>query len=165
MSPINTKQYIITAAVALVVGMLAFAGGMQFQKSRQPAWPTMMGRLGDGPNQGVGFGNGQDRKTSSTMAGNRQGFMGRPVAGEITAVNKDTMTVKMNDGSSKIVVLSTKAAINRTTTASASDLVVGQTVVVFGQSNEDGSVTAQNIQLNPMQQGSGEIPAATNPNK
>lgn len=40
--------------------------------------------------------------------------------------------------------------MSKTATGSASDITVGQNVVAFGSANSDGSVTAQNIQLNPL---------------
>jgi hypothetical protein len=40
--------------------------------------------------------------------------------------------------------------ISKTQTTSKSDLTQGANVAVFGSPNSDGSVTAQNVQLNPM---------------
>jgi hypothetical protein len=79
---------------------------------------------------------------------NRNGF--RPVNGDIISSDTNSITVKLADGSSKIVILNDKTAINKASTATAADLKVGEKVVVFGQDNSDGSVTAQNIQLNPI---------------
>jgi len=46
--------------------------------------------------------------------------------------------------------MSDATQINQVASATKSDLKVGTTVVVFGQTNSDGSVTAQNIQINPL---------------
>jgi hypothetical protein len=132
---------IITVVFALVAAAAGFFGGMQYQKSKAP---TFSGRFGNGqfgPGQGFvrgnGTGNGQ----------NRGGF--RPVSGEISAVDDKSITVKLPDGSSKIVILSEKTEINKADTVGTDELKSGVQVAVFGTENSDGSVTATNIQLNP----------------
>ena len=81
--------------------------------------------------------------------GQNRGGINRPVAGEITSSDGKSHTVKMNDGGSKIIFLSSTTQINKAQTAVTDDLKVGEQVSIFGQTNADGSVTAQNIQLNP----------------
>ena len=73
-----------------------------------------------------------------------------PVAGEIIKQDETSITVKLIDGSSKIVLLSADATINKAEQGSQTDLVVGTSVAVFGSENADGSVTAQNIQISPL---------------
>jgi len=55
----------------------------------------------------------------------------------------------LQDGSSRIVIVSETTQINKAEQATKTDLKIGEKVAVFGQENSDGSVTAQNIQLNP----------------
>lgn len=59
----------------------------------------------------------------------------------------------MSDGSSKIVNIAPDTSYAKTATASASEVQVGTKVGVFGQTNSDGSVTAQSVQLNPQFRG------------
>src|SRR6185369_11294861 len=92
-------------------------------------------------------------------AGGRNGF--RPVTGEILNADDKSITVKMMDGSTKIVLLTSTTTYNKAAQASKSDLVTGERVGVFGTANADGSVTAQNIQLNPMMRGGNGTPSAT----
>jgi hypothetical protein len=68
-------------------------------------------------------------------------------------MTSDSLTVKMTDGSTKIVVLSTSTAFMQSTKAALSDIKTGDTVNVVGTANSDGSVTAQDIQINPPAQG------------
>lgn len=60
-----------------------------------------------------------------------------------------SITVKLQDGSSKIVLLSNTTAYNKSATGAKSDLKTGEKVAVFGTENSDGSVTARDVQLNP----------------
>ena len=119
--------------VVLVVGLVVgFGGGMVYQKGQTPQIPGgVIGRRGTG------------------NFGNANGM--RATIGTILSTDSKTVTVKLTDGSSKIVILNDKTAIGKNSTASASDLVSGQTVQVFGTANTDGSITATTVQLNPEQ--------------
>ncbi len=130
----NQTNLIITAILVVLVGAGAFFGGMKYQQSKQPAFFRQFNGQGG---QGQRFGNGTTRA----------GF--RPVSGEIISADNNSLTVKLADGSSKIVLLSDSTQINKAETAARADLTVGQKVAVFGQENSDGSVLAQNVQLNP----------------
>ncbi|HBC72979.1 MAG: hypothetical protein UX91_C0006G0172 [Candidatus Amesbacteria bacterium GW2011_GWB1_47_19] len=130
----QTVILLIIAAVAIAGGGGFFAG-MKYQTSKR----TTGFNRPDGNLQfrGVPSGNG-----------NRMGF--RPVAGEIINRDDKSFTVKLNDGGSKIVILSDKTEINKAASGTPEELKVGEKVSVFGTENSDGSVTAQNIQLNPV---------------
>lgn len=78
----------------------------------------------------------------------RNGGM-RPVLGDILSVDESGLTVKLGNGTSKIVLLEGKTNIVKTSSGSVKDLEPGKTISVFGTANSDGSITAQNIQLNP----------------
>lgn len=71
----------------------------------------------------------------------------KAVNGEIISTGDKSVTVKLVDGSSKIILLSDKTQINKAATASATDLKTGEKVMIFGTDNSDGSVSAVNIQL------------------
>ena len=125
---------IITIVLVLVVGGGAFFAGMKYQQGKQNFSRQLTG-------QGQRIGQGQ-------IQGNRAGF--RPVSGEIISSDEKSITVKLQDGSSKIILLTDKTEINKASEATKDDLKTGEKVAVFGMENSDGSVTAQNIQLNPL---------------
>lgn len=130
----------MTIVIAVVVAALAFFGGMQYQKSQ--AKTSFAGsQFGQA---GAGGANGQ----RGGRAGGR-GFGGATV-GDIVSVDANSITVKLQDGSSKIVNLSGSTTFSKTDTASKSDLKTGIKVAAFGTPSSDGSITAQNVQLNPM---------------
>lgn len=122
--------------VALAVGAGGFFAGMKYQQSKSP---SLAGRQGAFPGQGRQMGAG----------GNRNGF--RPTAGQIVSIDATSLTVKLNDGSTKIVLFSDKTQINKASSGAKTDLVNGTQIAVFGTENSDGSVTAQSIQLNPQE--------------
>jgi len=82
----------------------------------------------------------------------RQGAMGNRTVGEIISKNDTSITVKLPDGSSRIVLISSSAVINKMTegsitAGSITDLVVGENVMVVGETNADGNINAQSIQI------------------
>jgi hypothetical protein len=127
--------------VAVVVGAIGFFGGMQYQKMQRGQFTGA-----------AGF-----NRTGGTGRFGQNGGS-RPVAGDIVSVDASGITVKMRDGSTKIVVVSSSTTINKAATGTKSDLKQGETVAVFGTQNSDGSVTAQTIQLNPMLRAFGGTP-------
>lgn len=74
---------------------------------------------------------------------------GNAVNGEILTIDDKSISVKLPDGSSKVVLLSGSVAISKAAEGTKSDLKIGERVIVFGTTNADGSVTATNISLNP----------------
>ena len=122
---------IIIAIIALSAG---FFGGMKYNQSKVTANRMNIFRQFD---QEI---NGQNNI--------RRQVNNRPVAGEIINIDGNSFTVKMSDEQSKIVLLKDTTQINQATKVSITDLKQGSQVVVFGSENSDGSVTAQNIQLN-----------------
>jgi hypothetical protein len=131
------KSPVVLIIGALVIAVVGFFGGMQYQKMQT------------GSSRNVQFGNRQNGGGRFAMM-NNGGMQGRPVIGQILSLDDKTMTVKMMDGSSKIVILPDNMTISKTDSGSKADLKVGENIGVFGQANSDGSVTAQNVQLNPM---------------
>ena len=130
-----------TVIIAIVVGVLGFFGGMKYQQSRVGSNRQFMMRGGGQ------FGAGT-RGQSGGGGGNRMGF--RPVTGEIISTDEASITVKLTDGSSKIVMFSDSTAINKAEKAPKTELTQGAKVMVFGRENTDGTLEAQNIQLNPI---------------
>ena len=130
---------VVIGIIVILVGAGSFYGGMKYQQTKTP---TFNGQFGNGQFQGMRqYGDGQRPTGTSGMV--------RPIAGKIISADKDSITVEMEDGSSKIVVISSQTNINKAEKVSADELKEGVTVSVFGSTNSDGSVTAQNIQLNP----------------
>lgn len=129
----------IALVAALVGGGVGFFAGTKYTQGRVASLTL---------NRQANFNGGGGRFLGGAGGGRMMGF--RPVSGEIISADDKSITVKLPDGSSKIVLFSDKTAINKAETGSKTDLTVNTKVAVFGQDNSDGSVTAQNIQINPI---------------
>ncbi len=136
---------VVIALVALLVGGGAgFFGGVQYQKNQRQQTDQ-----GGGNHQAMRGASGQPGQNGGRFGGRG----GSGAAGDILSVDSNSITVKLSDGSSKIVVLTGSTAINKAASASASDLTVGERVAAFGTTNSDGSITATNVQINPAARG------------
>lgn len=80
-----------------------------------------------------------------TRTGERGGS--RPVSGEILAVEEKSLTVKLPDGSTKLVFTGDSTVINKAAEISLSELQTGERVMILGTENSDGSLTATAINL------------------
>lgn len=108
--------------------------------------------LGAGFGGGFAFKNYQISKTRANFMGVRTGQfreMGGATIGTILSMDDKSVTVKLTDGSTKIVIFADSTTYSNTAVAFKSDLKTGVNVTVFGIPNSDGSLTAKNIQLNP----------------
>ncbi len=75
------------------------------------------------------------------------GQNGSTVAGEVSAVDGNSITVILRNGGSNIVFYSTSTPVAKSVEASSSDIAIGQQVIIAGTSNSDGSITANSIQI------------------
>jgi len=138
----NKQMHIITMVVLLIViGAGSFFVGTKYQQRKSVS----------NFRQQITGGQGQGRNAQNTdLARNRGQVPGfRQTIGEIISVDDKSITVKMTDGSSKIVLISDSTTINQSTTAAKTDLKVGINVAVNGDQNTDGSVSGRNIEINP----------------
>lgn len=140
------QQIVIPIIVAFIFGAGGFYSGMKYQQStsRQIG---LNGQFG-GRNQSQGGMMPQGGAMGQNGTRSRAGF--RPVTGEITAVDTDSITVELEDGSSKIVLLTDETTINKAEAVEKDQLIKGVTVSVMGQEDADGIVSAQSVQLDPV---------------
>lgn len=166
-----------TIVLAVAVGVVALAAGLfvgmsygkghpsveTAMKTVSNLTPEQMAQLGTsgggfpgGGSPGGGFPGG------ATGGGNgnaRGGF----TAGSIVSNDGSTITIKMNDGSTKFVLYSGSTTIQKSAEGTSADLVAGENVVVTGAANSDGSITATQIQLGGLPGGPGGVGQDTTP--
>lgn len=138
---ISMKKYISFILVAIIAGGVGFGGGMSYANSRQQKNTFAMQQGGEN------FRNG-----GQGMRQGVRGGLGGAVSGEILTKDDKSLTVKLRDGGSKLIFLSKTTTISKPTEMSLDSLVLGDTVVIMGQANDDGSVTANSIQVRPTMQ-------------
>lgn len=161
----------IILAISAVIGTGAFYGGMQYTESkgsggqfsrgdfqnlsteeRQQRFQELGANVG-GANIRQGFGGqafGGDHESGSGFGGGRFGsgtYGPGSLFGEIISQSDDTLTLKLSDGSTKIVFITSTTQITKSVDGILSDLNEGERVSVSGDENPDGSYTAQSIQL------------------
>jgi hypothetical protein len=139
----KNKGIVLMITVALITAGLGFYGGVQYQKSRKIT--------GNKTGIQANLPNGSGKAAAGNGNMNRNG--NQPVSGEITSIDNGTITVKTQDGGSKIVVLSSSTKINIATEGSTSDLKKGDTVMVIGTTGTDGTVTATTVSIGANPQG------------
>ena len=132
----------ILVVILLVVGGGTFYGGMKYGESKG----------GPGNFSRQNFQNLSEEERQQISQG-KAGEMGRGtnsgLSGEVIAKDEQSLTLKAQDGSSKIVFFSTSTAISKMTDGSINDIEIGKQVMVSGDQNPDGSYTAKTIQLSP----------------
>lgn len=127
------NNILIIVILVIIIGVGGFFAGMKYQQSKQPSRADFQTRM----------------EMRQGIPGNRQHEGSEAVRGEIIDKDEESIIVKLPDDSSKIVLISENTTINKATEGSVNDLKNGEQVMVFGKGNSDGSVSAQNIQLNP----------------
>jgi hypothetical protein len=137
---------VIAVAVGGFFGGRATAGGgsptlEQATARLQSATPQEMQQAlqngrGSGSNGAPGF-----------FGGNGARAGGGAVAGTIVSADSSSITVKSENGSTKIVLVSGSTTVAKTQPGTMADLTPGQTVIVTGTSNTDGTVTATRVQV------------------
>lgn len=125
------KKLLPIIIILIIVGAGTFFAGMKFGQSKTPQ------RQGFQQMDAAGVG----------FRGNREnaGF----TSGEIIAKDDQSITIKLQNGGSKIIFYSDSTEISKFTSGAPSDLEVGKAIMVNGKTNDDGSITAQTIQLRP----------------
>lgn len=135
---IFTKQHLIAwvAVTVVLAGGAFYAGSVHAKNAMRVAMTAGRGQ----------FPAGMGGARTGTA---RFGMGGGAVMGSVLSKDDTSMTVKMRDGSSKIVLYSGTTQVSKFAAGSAADVSVGTEVTVVGTQNPDGSVAAQSIQIRP----------------
>ncbi|MFH1207337.1 MAG: hypothetical protein V1668_01895 [Patescibacteria group bacterium] len=146
------KTFVVIIAVVLLAGTGGFFAGMQYDKSKNTNADLSASALANmTQEQRQTF--FQERQQTGAGTGQRGSIRasGNFAAGEIIAKDDKSITIKLQDGGSKIVFLSDTTPVTKSAEGALTDLTIGQQVTASGTTNQDGSITAQNIQIRPAQ--------------
>lgn len=133
------KKILPIIITVIIAGGAGFYGGMKYGQSAGSSAANPRNFEVNGQQPG---GSGAGRRGG---IGQNGGFVG----GEIIAKDDKSITVKLQNGSSKIVFLSNSTPVMKSVQGSSSDLSIGEQVTVTGSANSDGSITAQSVQIRP----------------
>lgn len=146
----KTNQIVTTVVLLAVFSTASFFAGTKYQQNKVTTNFGNQRMLNDGSGLGQGMGRGIGNNTDTDTVKNRGQVAGfRQTVGEIISLDAKSITIKMADGSSKIVLISDSTTVNQSVAATKNDLKVGLNVAVRGDQNTDGSVTSSNIEINP----------------
>ncbi|MBV9349613.1 MAG: hypothetical protein JO026_02580 [Patescibacteria group bacterium] len=143
----NTQFKLGIIVLLLIVGGGSFYGGMVY--ARHTARSAFGARGAGGPFAAGQFGG----------RGTRAGVNG--TAGSIITKDATSVTIKLPDGSTKIVLFGTETQVMKQAAGTVSDLSIGENVLVNGSANSDGSITASAISVRPAGQRPGGAAART----
>ncbi len=144
------KTLPIIIGLIILVGAGAFYGGMKYGQSKSSAARRDMG---------AGFANLSPEERQQRMqqfgagAGGLRGMRSGDgfASGEILAKDETTITLKLQDGGSKIIFYATSTPLIKFSAGTIDDLKIGENITVTGMANQDGSITAESIQLRPQE--------------
>ncbi|MFA6322509.1 MAG: hypothetical protein WCX71_03440 [Candidatus Buchananbacteria bacterium] len=134
----NKKLIAMILALVLISG-LAFWGGTLYGKSKSQfnrGNEQFKNQLSQRGQMGNGEGN---------LKQNSGGF----IDGEILSQDDKSLTIKLQDGGSKIIFLSASTTVSKMAEGSLQDLTTGLNIMASGTTNSDGSLTAKTIQIRP----------------
>lgn len=149
----NNKNNLIGGIIVLIIAIAGgFYAGMQYGAKNLSA-KNAQDQQGRG-----GFANGGMGGMQRAGGAQRGGMQNGPAngggdfaGGEIIAKDDTSITIKTRDGGSKIVFFSEKTMIDKSVSGAINDLAVGQQITANGKLSGDGTITAQNIQIRPLQ--------------
>ncbi|MDP3772482.1 MAG: hypothetical protein Q8Q94_03895 [bacterium] len=146
------KLAVMIAVGTLLLSSGSFYAGIRYgQTGNQASRNNGSEYFANGP-AGIGTGRG----SPSGRGGTRNGAAGF-TSGEVIAKDTQSITLKIRDGGSKIILYSPSTMIEKPAPGTATDLLTGTQLVIMGDANADGSITAKNIQIRP------QAPAGTAP--
>ncbi len=143
------KNILVTIIIVLLIGAGAFYGGMKYQQSKTQSNFQNLGNMTQAERQQAFQQMGGD--AAGVFRGNRQGgnTAGGFVSGDILSKDEKSVTIKLRDGGSRIIFFSDSTEIAKSVAGTLADLETDKTISVTGTANQDGSLTAQSIQIRP----------------
>ncbi len=144
------KKVLPTVILLIIVGAGAFYGGMKYAESENPA----KGNFPNFNNLSAEERQARLQQFGAVGPGGQRGAQtnGGFSSGEILSQDDKSITIKLRDGGSKIIFFSTSTKIIKSTAGTVADLKTGETIMVNGEANDDGSIIAQTIQLQSLVQ-------------
>ena len=143
------KKVLPIIIALIIIGGGTFYGGMKYTENKYPekafsgsvpqnfSPEERQQKIQQMGVRGMGLGSGKiGSQTDSGFA-----------TGEIISKDDQSVTIKFRDGGSKIIFYSDNTEVSKFVSGTSKDFEVGKSVVINGKTNQDGSITAELIQL------------------
>ncbi len=153
-------QIIVGVVLMLAVAGGAFYAGMLYgqgqggtgtaQIDQASAFATARAN-GEAPAAGQFGGRGQRDATGDAQGGGN-------TFGQIESIADGVITLTTNAGSTIKVQVADTTLIEKNASVTVNELEVGETVIVSGSENADGSITARSVQVSPAGRFGGAAP-------
>jgi len=143
----SKNKKIIYMIVGVIVLAGTFYGGMTYGGNNVRA--AIMSR---------GLGLGQNTTFAGARGTRGVGAFGGATTGQVVAKDSQSITVSTADGGSKIILINNNTPVSKQASGSMTDIVVGTEISITGTTNQDGSVSAQSVQIRPKMQAAAPTP-------
>jgi hypothetical protein len=140
MNKFMAKKIIPIIIILIITGAGAFYGGMKYEQSKSPS-----SKFSSQNFQNLS----QEQRQQLLQGRTGRGIGANFLSGEIISKDEKSLTLKLPDGSTKIVFFSGSTQISKATEGTIDDIEIGKQIMVSGEQNSDGSYTAKTIQLSP----------------
>ena len=150
----KTLKIILGIVVVVVIAGGSFYGGMVYGKQQATATaaavPMNFPEGFQPPNGAAAPADGAGR-FGTRGQGAAGGFAAQPgmLFGEIQSIDGDTLVIADPNGQQTRVQVTNTTLIEKNASVDVSELETGETVMVSGSENDDGSVTARSVQVAP----------------
>ncbi|MCO6450932.1 MAG: hypothetical protein J5I90_09125 [Caldilineales bacterium] len=152
-----SKTVIIIIGIVVIAFMAggSFYAGTVYGQQQAAATQNANFTPGQGhfPNNGNGapgdFPQGFPEEFPQGQQPNRFGGAGGGTFGQIEQIDGDTLTISTQNSGEKQVIVTDTTLIEKNTSVGVSDLETGESVIISGSENDDGSITARSIQVAP----------------
>jgi hypothetical protein len=161
----KTLKIILAVVGILVLAGAAFYGGMVVGENRAAASAaTVPMNLPEGfqPPDGATLPGDVTRQFGARgQGGGAGGIAAQPgmTFGAIASIDGNTLTVTTQAGGVVTVQVTDTTLIEKNASVGVSDLAAGDTVIISGSANDDGSMTARSVQVAPAGRFMGGPPA------
>jgi hypothetical protein len=129
------KKTILFLVILIIIGGGSFWGGIQYEKNKISSQKPSFQNLSS-----------EQRQQFAQRAGRAGANF---LSGEVINKDEKSLTLKLPDGSTKIVFFSGSTQISKAIEGKIDDIEIGKQIMVSGDQNSDGSYTAKTIQLSP----------------
>ncbi len=146
-------KIILGVVVIVLIAAGSFYGGMVFGKQQATATaaavPMNFPEGFQRPDGAALPGDGTGRLGARGQDGAAGGFAAQPgmIFGEIQSIDGDILLVVDANGAEKRVQVTNTTLIEKNASVDVTDLAAGETVIVSGSENDDGSITARSVQV------------------